>query len=305
MLYPTHRRFGILWGLIAIPIGVVLGLIPIMSVDMSASDMFMVILCGFIGMRGAMFGAEFPDIDSPSSIPRKKHKMIGRIFDLCGVKHRGKYSHDFFSIGLTFGLIYFITNIVGERWIHSIVEGNQFLGSLAYLSMLVFVWVIANTLVDFILRIANLTKNKRMWAIVNKRRLQYNMLFTVPVVLVLSFMGVFNFGNVIGNVNVGQSVASAMVLITSFKIFIVFTLVGAYSHLFADMLTKSGVSIFFIRMTPMGVISKVRKIPVFGKILVPLEPRTGGRWENLVRHVVTGLCIPASIIAVMVITGKM
>src|SRR5699024_5589539 len=103
------------------------------------------------------------------------------------------------------------------------------------------------------------------------------------VVLVLSFMGVFNFGNVIGNVNVGQSVASAMVLITSFKIFIVFTLVGAYSHLFADMLTKSGVSIFFIRMTPMGVISKVRKIPVFGKILVPLEPRTGGRWENLVR----------------------
>lgn len=305
MLYPTHRRFGILWGLIAIPIGVVLGLIPIMSVDMSASDMFMVILCGFIGMRGAMFGAEFPDIDSPSSIPRKKHKMIGRIFDLCGVKHRGKYSHDFFSIGLTFGLIYFITNIVGERWIHSIVEGNQFLGSLAYLSMLVFVWVIANTLVDFILWIANLTKNKRMWAIVNKRRLQYNMLFTVPVVLVLSFMGVFNFGNVIGNVNVGQSVASAMVLITSFKIFIVFTLVGAYSHLFADMLTKSGVSIFFIRMTPMGVISKVRKIPVFGKILVPLEPRTGGKWENLVRHVVTGLCIPASIIAVMVITGKM
>jgi len=61
MLYPTHKRFGILWGLITFPIGVFLGLIPIISFEMDAQEVFMVIICVFIGMRGALFGAEFPD----------------------------------------------------------------------------------------------------------------------------------------------------------------------------------------------------------------------------------------------------
>ena len=303
MLYPTHQRFGILWGLVALPIGVFLGLIPILSFDMSSTEMIMVIICGFIGMRGSLFGAEFPDIDSPSSIPRKKHPLIGSIFDACGVKHRGIYSHDFVSIGLTFGTIYLIVNFAGDRWINSIMQGNTFMGTLAYIGILAFVWIIGNSIVELILWIANLIKNKKMWATVNSKRIIINTLFSLPVVVLMSFMGIFDLSNVFGNIDMSQAVMSAMIIVTSLKIFTVFSLVGAYSHLFADMLTKSGVSIFFKRISPMGIVSKFRKLPL-GKIIVPLEPRTGGRWENLVRYIVTGLCIPASIIAVMVMTGK-
>lgn len=305
MLYPTHQRFGILWGLVALPIGVFLGLIPILSFDMSSTDMVMVIICAFIGMRGSLFGAEFPDIDSPSSIPRKKHQFIGRIFDTCGVKHRGIYSHDFISLGLTFGTIYLLVSLIGDRWINEIMAGNTFMGTLAYIGVLAFVWIVGNSVVELILWVANIMKNKKLWAKVNSKRLIINTLFSLPVVLIMSFIGVFDLSNIFGNVNISQAMVSAMIIVTSLKIFTVFTIVGAYSHLFADMLTKSGVSIFFKRISPMGIVSKFRKIPVVGKVLVPLEPRTGGRWENLVRYVVTGLCIPASILAVMVMTGKM
>jgi len=303
MLYPTHKRFGILWGLVAIPIGVILGLIPIISFKMSSSEMLMIVLCGVVGMRGALFGAEFPDIDSPTSIPRQKHKIIGRIFDLCGVKHRGKYSHDYLSIGLTFVIIYFLVHITGERFVQAIVEGNTTLGTLAYLGVLFFVYVVANMVVDTILWVANLVKNKRMWAIVNKKRVVISLMISAPLVLILTLTGVFDIKSVFGSISLKQSLSSAMILVTSLKIYTIFSLVGAYSHLFADMLTKDGVSICFVKISPMGIISNVRKIPILGKFLVPLDPKTGGRWEDIVRYVVTGLCIPASVLAVMVMTG--
>src|SRR5699024_3885995 len=255
-------------------------------------------------MRGALFGAEFPDIDSPTSIPRQKHKVIGRIFDIFGVKHRGKYSHDFLSIGLTFAGIYFLVHIVFERFVQAIVKGNTTLGTDAYLGVLFFVYVIANMVVDAILWVANLIQNKRMWAIVNKKRVVISVMISAPLILVLTLTGIFDVKSVIGNISLEQSLSSAMIIVTSLKIYTIFSLVGAYSHLFADMLTKDGVSICFVRMTPMAVISKVRKIPILGRFLVPLDPKTGGRWEDVVRYVVTGLCIPASVLAVMVMIGK-
>jgi len=198
-----------------------------------------------------------------------------------------------------------LVSLIGDRWINEIMAGNTFMGTLAYIGVLAFVWIVGNSVVELILWVANIMKNKKLWAKVNSKRLIINTLFSLPVVLIMSFIGVFDLSNIFGNVNISQAMVSAMIIVTSLKIFTVFTIVGAYSHLFADMLTKSGVSIFFKRISPMGIVSKFRKIPVVGKVSVPLEPRTGGRWENLVRYVVTGLCIPASILAVMVMTGKM
>src|SRR5699024_2834079 len=146
-------------------------------------------------------------------------------------------------------------------------------------------------IVEINLWITNLIKNKKMWVTVNSKRIIINTLFSLPVVVLMSFMGIFDLSNVFGNIDMSQAVMSAMIIVTSLKIFKVFSLVGAYSHLFADMLTKSGVSIFFKRISPMGIVSKFRKLPL-GKIIVPLEPRTGGRWEKLVRYMVTCLGIP-------------
>lgn len=93
-------------------------------------------------------------------------------------------------------------------------------------------------------------------------------------------------------------------LVSSFKIYIAFSLAGAYSHLFADMITKQGVSIFFIPLKPMSIISKVRKTPVVGKYLIPLDPKTGGVYEDIIRLVVTIACVPATFLAVTVLGGS-
>lgn len=303
MLYPTHKRMGILWGLLAIPLGVILGLVPVVSIGMTGIELFMVVMTSYLGMRGALFGARYPDIDSHTSRPRKMHPFIGRIFDVFGVKHRGKYSHDFFSIGLTFGIIYFFVAIVGDRFIQGVATGSYLLEVLAYLSFVVFIWVMAMTAVDFVLWIANVKKDKRMWAMVNNKRIAYGVMIAIPMFILLWVSGIYSPFDLIGTGDKKRALMNAMLVVTSFKVYIVFTLVGAYSHLFADMLTKSGVSIFFIKISPMGLVAKVRKIPVIGKVIVPLDPKTGGKWESLVRFIVTVLCVPASVIASLVLLG--
>src|SRR5690625_1087091 len=303
MLYPTHKRFGILWGLLAFPIGIFIGTVPVMSLDMTANDIFMIIICCYIGMRGALFGAEFPDIDSHTSIPRKKHPILGKVFDAAGVKHRGKYSHDFFSIGATFVIIYFLAAVIGDQFIQSVATGNSLAGYLAYMGLLVFVWITDISMVDFILWIANMIKNKKMWAIVNANRIKIGGVIGVFLMMILFVSGVLSLKAMLGGVELRQSLPASIMLVASLKVYIGFSLAVAYSHLFADMITKQGVSIFFIRISPMGVVSKVRKIPIVGKFLVPLDPKTGGKFEDLVRFIVTIACVPATFIAVMAISG--
>lgn len=303
MMYPTHKRMGILWGMIALPLGVMLGIVPVITMEMTGLELFMVGMSSYLGIRGALFGARFPDIDSPTSRPRKMHPIIGMIFDTFNVKHRGKYSHDFFSIGLTFGILYFIVAVIGERFVQGVVSGNTVLVTVAYLSFIIFIWVISASMVDFILWVANKLNNKLLWARVNARRVRIGVIILLITLIFLWFSGVYNPLDLITKGEKSRAIKNAMLLVTSFKIYILFTLVGAYSHLFADMLTKSGVSIFFIRISPMKVVSGVRKIPVIGKILVPLEPKTGGAWEGLVKYIVTLLIIPATVIASMVIFG--
>lgn len=304
MLYPTHQRFGILWGLLSFPIGVFIGTVPVMSLDMSANEFFMLLICCYVGMRGALFGAEYPDIDSKSSIPRKKHPIIGRVFDALGVKHRGKYSHDFFSIGLTFGTIYFLTAVIGDRFVQQVASGNSVSGLLAYWGLLLFVWMIAMNAVDAVLWFANLINNKRMWAIFNANRVKIGTIIGVFLTVILVISGVFNIRSFLGGIGINQSLPSAIMLVSSFKIYIAFSLAGAYSHLFADMITKQGVSIFFIPLKPMSIISKVRKTPVVGKYLIPLDPKTGGVYEDIIRLVVTIACVPATFLAVTVLGGS-
>ena len=304
MLYPTHKRYGILWGLLMIPVTVSIGFIPTISTEMRSGDLLLILLTIYMGMRGALFGARYPDIDSASSIPAKRHPIIRKIFIKCGVKHRGKYSHDYFWIAVTFLLAYAIVTKFGAIILNKLAEGNDGLNVIVYLFGLIFVYYIGIDLVELFQWIANLQKNKKMWAILEKNQFKLAFINVAILILVLIFNGFLDFKGVItGQVSVGSAVTIMTMLIITLKVYVLFAWAGAYSHLFADMSTKSGVNIFGINIAPAKVALKVKKIPLIGALLVPTEFRTGSKWEDFNRYVVTILCIPASILAILFLVG--
>lgn len=58
-----------------------------------------------------------------------------------------------------------------------------------------------------------------------------------------------------------------------------------------------------MKLAPAQVILKVKKVPLIGKLLVPTEFKTGTGWEKFNNKIITILCIPAFILALMVLTG--
>lgn len=305
MLYPTHKKYGILWGLLGIPIGVLIGLIPVISSEMRGGDLFIMVMTVYMALSGALFGARFPDIDSPSSIPARRHPIIQKIFVATGVKHRGKFSHDFASIGIFFLVIYLLISRAGVNLIEYIATTDSTLiHSLTYLTIIIIVYMIGLEVVGELMEFANKTRNKKMWVILNKRKYMIALVNVGWLMLVLILSGVFNIKSLVtGQIGVQNALWSATVVVVLLKVFVVFTLVGAYSHLFADMTTKSGVSIFGIKLAPAQVILKVRNIPLIGKILVPTEFKTGSGWESFVSKILSILIIPAGILAFMVLFG--
>lgn len=258
-----------------------------------------------IGMMGALFGSRFPDIDSPSSIPARRHPIIQKIFVAFGVKHRGKFSHDFASIGIFFGVIYFIIKNLGNKFIQLVATTDStMVYSIAYMVIILVVYLVGIEVVSELQDFANFIGNKKMWAILDSRKYFFSLftVFWLMVVLILS--GVFDFNALInGNIGRDNAIWVASTTTSLLQTFVLFSLAGAYSHLFADMTTKSGVSIFWIKLAPAQVILKVRNVPLVGKILVPTEFKTGSKWEDFNRMVVSILIIPSTILATLVIFG--
>lgn len=304
MLYPTHKSYGVLWGLLMIPLSVLIGLIPVITVDMRNGDILFLMIACYMGMRGALFGARFPDIDSPGSIPARRHPYIRRVFAFFKIKHRGKFSHDFVTIGVLFYLLYKLVGIMGEKFMYVISNGDHMILTATYVGTVIFVYMAGLDIVSFFQWIANKLKNKKMWVILEKKRF---LLAGINVVWLLSVLVVSGFVDVtdVATLNVSASTAmlTGTMLVVSFKMYMVFAWAGAYSHLFADMTTKSGVSILGIKLAPAQVVLKVKKIPLLGRLLVPTEFKTGSKWEDFNRLVINVLCIPALLLAIMVLTG--
>lgn len=304
MLYPTHKKYGILWGLLMIPVAVIIGLIPSISSSMRSFDLVLILLTLYMGMSGALFGSRFPDIDSASSIPARKHPFIRKIFIKTGVKHRGKYSHDFVTIAITFGLVYMLVSFGGKRLIGLIAEGHPILNVLVYLSVLFFIHMISSDIVETFQWIANVKKNKKMWAILDKGRIKYSIIISLIILLSLVITGVVNIkGLLTFSISTGSALQMLIMLVVVLKVYVLFAWAGAFSHLFADMTTKSGVNLFGKNLAPAKVMLKIKKIPLIGSLLVPTEFRTGSKWEDFNNSVVTVLCIPASILALLFLIG--
>lgn len=232
MLYPTHHRYGQVYGFGGAAIGAGLGLLPVINLSQATSfsgligDIIIALLFVYVCYRGSVFGSEFPDIDSPGSIPARKHYLIQKIFKLFKVKHRGKFSHDFTSLLIVFGSIYLFLELVvgpGMKGLLALGVGNSEL---------------------------------------------------TPLIALLSSGGL---------------------LLRLFEVYIIFTLIGAYSHLIADASTKQGVWIFWS--------IKVHIVPVFiTRIEIggrkPFEQifNTGTGWELLNRNAMTYVFLPVSIV---------
>ena len=230
MLYPTHKKYGQVFGLSSIAVGASLGLLPVVNVSSMnsfsevSSEIFVSFLFFYVCYLGALFGAEFPDIDSPGSIPARKHYFIRRLFKLFQVKHRGVFSHDFISLLIMFGGIYLFLDFIVGPFMRSLLENG-----------------VGN---------AELT----------------------PLVALLSSGGL---------------------LLKLAKCYVVFSLIGAYSHLIADASTKQGVWLFWK--------IKIHIVPVFitnwsfgGKKPFAQVFNTGTGWEILNRNLYTYILLPIS-----------
>lgn len=304
MLYPTHKKFGIYWGLLMIPVSVMIGLIPSVSSSMRMSDLVLIIVSVYMGMRGALFGSRFPDIDSPTSIPAKKHPYIQKIFHKFGVKHRGKYSHDYASIGLTFLILYILVAFGGEKLLLLIYDDHKFLNVLVYAVCLFFIHMISNDIIDIFQAVANIQKNKKMFAILESNKTKISILISIIMLITLAISGTVELlGIITFSISTVSAIKIATLVIVSLKVYVVFALVGAYSHLYADMTTKQGVYIFGKQLAPMRTILLIKKIPIFGKLLIPSEFKTNSEWENMNNLIVTLLCFPASILAFLFLIG--
>lgn len=304
MLYPTHKRYGILFGFLTFPVGVAIGLVPTLTETMRASDLTLVVMCCYMAMRGALFGARFPDIDTPNSRPAKKHPIIRKIFAFFHLKHRGKFSHDLATQTAFWGIILFFVSHISDRWLNSLVGASNLWLSVTALTALCFVWFVSLDIVDVLKWGADLVKSQKYWAILNRNRFKIGACIGGILTVLLMISGVFDVSDaLLFQTSLSSALKSATILISSFKVYILFTWAGVYSHLIADMVTKSGISIFGIPIAPAKVVLQVRKIPVIGVLLVPTDFRTGSKWEDMHRYGATILCIPAFIWAFYVVTG--
>lgn len=312
MLYKTHQRYGQLSGLIGIPVAVSVGMIPAVSAGLRFQDATLIGLTLVTAMLGATFGAEFPDCDSyggmitkgdkagtksKGSIPAQKHPIISKTFRFFKVKHRGKFSHDFISIGLFFGILIFLNQMFSKHLVASVANGSTASANLAGALVLFMILFASN---DLTVRY-KFKYFKRMGKGV---RVLITLVLAGSIALLIASSGYFNLLNW-GNLN--TALRTSIFYTAMSNVFLIFTLVGAYSHLIADMMTNEGVSIFGKRLAPAKTVLLLTKIPIIGvllsKTILSSGLKTGSKWEDLCFIVVTLLCIPAFVVAFVAVSG--
>lgn len=305
MLYKTHQKYGKLSGYIAIPIAVTAGLIPVITFGMRFSDAVMVGMVLIVAVLSASFGSEFPDCDSyggrmsngemkKGSIPSQKHPFISRMFKMFGVKHRGKFSHDYASLAVFFGLTLVATKYGMEYLVKQVSQGSSLFSVVSQLLVFFAVYLISDELVS---KYKFVLKNGKV-STLQTRILELSLFSIISVILIVAgFLNPFMISSSV------HALKSTVLLASISKVFVIFSWVGAYSHLFADMMTNEGVNIFGMRLAPAKVVLKLRKIPLIGPFLLRSNLRTGSPYEDMCSLIVSILCVPAVVLTVVSVTG--
>lgn len=334
MLYKTHQRYGLLSGLMGIPVLVSIGTIPVVTLGMRFTDAILVSFLIVYAVISALFGSEFPDCDSygglmdngeykKGSIPSQKHPIISSIFRFFKIKHRGKFSHDYASLTFFFGLLYVIQRY-GLLFLQNkmIETQSSAIAIFVNISTLLLLYFLANELK---MKYTFSKKGRK-----NKNPLIKNFLtvgFFVFLYLLTTLGGFTSFSFV----NYANALSTLVFLRTILNVVVIFTWIGSMSHLFADMATNEGVYFFGKRLSPAKVIISLTKypfVPVIGFLILGFfigyikgavigaivgfavyhsikttKLRTDSAYEDLCYLIVTILCIPATIVLVISLTG--
>lgn len=285
MLYPTHKKFGYLFGLTGLVIAFLNGWLLSMASVSGFGNKVYVFAVVYIAIRGAVFGASYPDIDSPGSVPARHYPFIRRLFKLFNVKHRGKFSHDYIVVTLTFTVIYIILS--------TLIKMGQYTSYISMVLAIYLSYVVARDLVN----------NLMFYLVKDRKQRKIAITLGKPIVAVVVLV-IFQ---VLGVIQLGDSNLNRLVTLNFvgplLKVYVVFGLVGAISHLFADMLTNEGVWVLGKKVAPAQVLLVVRKIPLIGKWFLKNEMKTGTDYEDGWRFIVTILIIPMVLLMLYGLVG--
>lgn len=334
MLYNTHQRFGLLSSLMGIPFFIYLGIIPVLSLSLRFSDFILVSLLLLVSLLSASFGAEFPDCDSyggiikegsrkgevkKGSIPSQKHPFISKIFKFFNVKHRGKFSHDYVSLFFFFGSI-FLLQRYGLLFLQKLLP-NMLVGMIFnILSLLILLWISREIAIKYLFNKKIRNRNKNMYLLI----LGGTFIFLFLITLSIGYSTL----NIFSGVNAYKTAVFCRGIL---NIFVLFTWIGAYSHLFADMITNEGVNFAGKRISPAKLVIAINKlffVPaiLFGALgfylnglngmyvgivvgvvvyfsISKTDLKTGSSYEDFCYAVITFLCIPMLIITFLSVTG--
>lgn len=313
MLYKTHKKFAQLFGVAGLATAFSSSLIPTFDWSYGVTDNILVGTLILVGYSASTFGGEFPDIDSATSVPARRYPMLRNLFTLFGVRHRGKFSHDYITIALLFSAI-----LAGAMALFKVFWDNWFvmLGLALYITYF-YGREIGNELVfKYVKR-----DEKR-----KKLRMPFILVSALGVLIVLILMGWFPLTS---NPTSLLRVTSALKPIT--YVTIIFAWIGAYSHLFADMLTNEGVYIFWHKISPARWVMRLNKIPFLVPVLFTVvgwllgtyigastglvlglflqymiaktDLKTGSPYEKVVRRFVKILLIPMTLLLIYTAFG--
>lgn len=316
MMQPTHLKFGVLWCLLAIPLAVMLGLIPSLDSGYRNGDLLIVLIGLYMAVKGALFGSEFPDTDHPTSIPARKHPILKMYFETArkitgedgsgnGPKkkwyaHRGIMSHDYVVHALRWGLAYLLVLFFSNMMMESI-GNSSILILVVYIIIAIAIISFANDINHFFSYI-----EKVIGVQIVKDELMQKVIIYISSLLLIIILMFQNMSEVFMDVvtfNIGNASASMLIMLFTYgmKIFILFTFIGCCSHLFGDMITVSGVYFGFIQIKPMTMFKILTYIP--GLKFAFDGFRTGGPWEKINNLIITVLIIPATILSLYVVFG--
>lgn len=152
-MYKTHIEVGKNFYLLSLPVLIKIGVYPnIAELVRGGASTGDVLLSGltlgaslYVGYKGAMFGAGFPDLDLKGTTPDRKHPIVGKIMRGCGATHRGKFSHSWDSQTIfwfimymlsMYGLNHISTSYNMPNWLSGALSINGFLNTI------IRVWVI-------------------------------------------------------------------------------------------------------------------------------------------------------------------
>lgn len=311
MLYQTHKKFAQLFGVTGITYAFSTSLLPTFDWSYGVSDNILVGTLILMAYSASTFGGEFPDIDSATSIPARRYPFLRRVFKMFGIDHRGKFSHDFTSLAILFGSLMLLT------WAIFTFFWNSWLAMLLVALYIIYFYgrEIGNDLVFKMTRGEDARKRMRM---------PYIIVSALVVLVLFALMGWFPYSGGATTLLRASSALKPMMYTT-----VGFAWVGAYSHLFADMLTNEGVYLLWHKLSPARWVMRLNKIPfliplillglgwVFGDLvgagiglvvglflqflIAKTDLKTGSEYEKLVRRLVKVLLVPA--VALLIYTA--